>query len=326
MKIAKRALRLLVTLGAAAAASVAGAGAFPEKPITMVVAYAPGGSTDQVGRLVAASMAKELGASVVVQNKPGANGSMGNAFVARSQADGYTVLYGNSSLLTNTLLYKSVPYQMGDFVPVAIVNEFPLVMVANPKLPAANLREFVTYAKGQQGKLNFASAGLGNSTHLASEKLKLSADIDMTHVPFSGSAPGVTAVMQGDVHTFFDTTVTVLPFVKGNRLKALAVASNARLPVLPDVPTVMESGFPDFGAVTAWQGVFVPANTPPEVVARLRKAVNAALADAQNRATLERQGGVLLAPDPNGQGALKYLADETSKWSALIKALNIKLE
>lgn len=326
MNISKRTIELFLGIGAAAFGSAAIAAAFPERPINLVVAYAPGGSTDQVGRLVAASMAKDLGVSVVVQNKPGANDSMGNAFVAKSRADGYTVLYGNSSLLTNTLLYKSVPYQMSEFVPIAIVNEFPLVMVANPKLPVANLREFVTYAKEQQGRLNFASAGLGNSTHLASEKLNLSAGIAMTHVPFSGSVPGLTAVMQGEVHTFFDTTVTVLPFVKGGRLKALAVASNARLPVLPDVPTVMESGFPDFGAVTAWQGVFVPANTPPEVVARLRKAVNAALADAQNRGTLERQGGVLLPQDPNGQEAVKYLADETSKWSPLIKALNIKLE
>ncbi len=215
---------------------------------------------------------------------------------------------------------------MSDFVPLAIVNEFPLVMVANSKLPAANLREFVTYAKEQQGRLNFASAGLGNATHFASEKLNMSAGIAMTHVPFAGSAPGVTAVMQGEMHTFFDTTVTVLPLVRGGKLKALAVAFNARLPSLPDVPTVMESGFPDFGAVTAWQGVFVLANTPPEIIARLRKAVNATLADSQNRGTLERQGGVLLPPDLSGQGALKYLADETSKWSALIKVLNIKLE
>lgn len=316
----------LHTLASIAVMTGSAAAQFPDRPISLIVPYAPGGNTDQVGRMLASSMSKELGQQVVVQNRPGANASLGSTAVARAEPDGYTLLVGNTSVVLNPLLYKSLPYGPKDLEPIAIAVQFPLVLVVNNDIPPNSVSEFVAYAKKEGGKLNFASAGSGNSTHLASELFKREAGVDMTHVPYNGSAQGLTAVIAGDVQSFFDTTVTTIPFISSNRLKALAVASDQRVPALPDVPTMAESGYPDYGAVTAWQGIFVPANTPSAVKARLRAAVNAALADPNNRAWVEGQGGVLLAADETGERAATYLQHEQSRWGGLVKSLNIELD
>jgi tripartite-type tricarboxylate transporter receptor subunit TctC len=322
-------LRQSIVLAAVALGALQGVQAapdFPAKAITLVVPYAPGGNTDQVGRMVAATMSKELGQAVVVQNKPGANATLGNAFVAKSAPDGYTLLVGNTSLVLNPLLYKSLPYQEADLEPIAIVVQFPLVLVINNTVPANNLGEFVNYARQQKGKLNFASTGLGNSTHLAGELFKIQSGIEMTHVPYNGSTLALTAVAAGDVQAFFDTTISVLPLIQGGKLKVLAVASTARLPVLPSVPTVAESGFPGYGAVSGWQGVFVPAKTPPEVRSKLRSAIGAAMADPHNRQWIDKQGGVLLPIDMTGANAQKYVSLERLRWQTLIQSQGIKLE
>ncbi len=325
MKTRQR-LAAITTAIAAVLTAPSYAESFPNRPITIIVPYAPGGSADQNARMLGASMSKELGQPVIVQNKVGASGNVGNAFVANAPADGYTVLLGNTTIVMNPFLYDTLSYDPAKLVPVVIVNQFPLVMVASNAVPANTVAEFVAYAKPQPGKLNFASAALGSSTHLAGELFNTITGVNLLHVPYGGSMPALTAVASGDVHVFFDTALTALPLIQGGKVKALAVAGNERLASLPDVPTVIESGYPEFGTVTAWQGIFAPPGTPAQVVQRLREAVNSAMVDPENRKTLDGKGGIFLPPDATGEASAKFLADERAKWGPLIRRLNIKLD
>lgn len=316
----------IVTAIAAVATAPSYAQGFPSRPITIIVPYAPGGSADQNARMLGATMSKTLGQPVIVQNKVGASGNVGNAFVANATPDGYTVLLGNTTIVMNPFLYDTLSYDPSSLVPVAMVNQFPLVMVTSNTVPANTVSEFVEYARPQPGKLNFASAALGSSTHLAGELFNTKTGVQLLHVPYGGSMPALTALASGDVHVFFDTALTALPLIQGGKVKALAVASDKRLATLPEVPTVIESGYPEFGTVTAWQGVFAPPGTPAAIVQKLREAVNTAMVDPENRKTLEAKGGIFLEPDATGEASAKFLADERQKWGPLIKSLNIKLD
>lgn len=319
----------IVTAIAVVATAPSYAQDFPSRPITIVVPYAPGGSADQNARMLGATMSKTLGQPVIVQNKVGASGNVGNAFVANAAPDGYTVLLGNTTIVMNPFLYDTLSYDPSALVPVAMVNQFPLVMVTSNTVPANTVSEFVEYARPQPGKLNFASAALGSSTHLAGELFNTKTGVQLLHVPYGGSMPALTALTalaSGDVHVFFDTALTALPLIQGGKVKALAVASDKRLASLPEVPTVIESGYPEFGTVTAWQGVFAPPGTPADFVQKLREAVNTAMLDPENQKTLEAKGGIFLPPDPTGELSARFLADERQKWGPLIKSLNIKLD
>ncbi|RYF45687.1 MAG: tripartite tricarboxylate transporter substrate binding protein [Comamonadaceae bacterium] len=298
---------------------------FPDRPIKLVAPYAPGGAADILARALATEMGKDLGQTVIVENRPGANTRIASVAVARSPADGYTLLLAsNASMVLNPLLYRKIGYTPDDFRVLGIVAEAPLVIVTNMQVPANNLKDFTRYAQANVGRVNYASVGLGNPLQLATEMLKSELGIEATHVPYNGSVPALTGLMANDTQLMFDVVSTSLPHIRGGKLKALAVTGNDRLKSLPDVPTVAESAVPGFRAAT-WFGVAVPAGTPPEVAARVQSAVQKATADLQFRATLDQQS--LLPQPPRGGTVLtQYVEDDRAMWSKVIRDRNIVLD
>ncbi|MDF3887054.1 Bug family tripartite tricarboxylate transporter substrate binding protein [Cupriavidus basilensis] len=300
--------------------------AYPDRPIKLVVPYTPGGSTDQFGRGLADGMSRELKQTVVVENRPGAATMIGTQSVARAPADGYTmVLATNGSMVLNPMLYKKIAYDPPrDFKIFTIGAEAPLVVVTNNQVPATNIREFAAYAKASGGKLNYASVGLGNALQLATEMLKTELGISVTHVPYNGSAPALSALLANDVQLMVDVVSTSLPHIKGGKLRALAVTGRTRLEVLPNVPTVAESGYPNFQAAT-WFGLAVPAQTPPEAVAKLQAAAAHVLKDPQFRATFGALG--LVIQQPRTQAEIdRYIEADREHWGKVIRANNISLD
>lgn len=314
-----------LTIALAIAPVPAAFAAWPERPLKLVVPYTPGGSTDQFGRALAEGMARELKQAVVVENRPGANTMVGTQSVARAQPDGYTLLMSSSaSMVLNPMLYRKPGYDPKDFKVIAIGIEVPLVVVTNTQVPAANTREFAAYAKAAGGKLNYSSVGLGNPLQLATEMLKSELGIDVTHVPYNGSAPALAALLANDTQLMVDVVSTSLPHIKAGKLKALAVTGNARLDVLPGVPTVAESGYPGFHAAT-WFGLAVPAQTPPDAVAKLQAAATKALADPQFRSTFGAIGLVVQAPRSQAE-IDRYVAADRDNWGKVIRANHISLD
>ncbi|WP_404993596.1 Bug family tripartite tricarboxylate transporter substrate binding protein [Cupriavidus pauculus] len=315
---------LAAALGVAVAAPATFA-AWPERPIKLVVPYTPGGSTDQFGRALAEGMTRGLKQPVVVENRPGANTMVGTQSVARAQPDGYTVLMGTSaSMVLNPLLYKKTGYDPKDFKVILIGIEVPLVVVTNNQVQASNLKDFAAYAKAAGGKLNYSSVGLGNPLQLATEMLKSELGIDMTHVPYNGSAPALSALLANDVQLMVDVVSTSLPHIKAGKLKALAVTGRSRLEVLPNVPTVAESGHPNFHAAT-WFGLAVPAQTPPEAVAKLQAAASHVLTEAAFRNTFSALG--LLVQAPRTQAEIdRYVAADRESWGKVIRDNRISLD
>ncbi len=316
-------------LGAIAAAPLMRAAAaqwVPERPLKLVVPYAPGGVTDQLGRAIAERLSRALGQVVVVENRPGANAMIGSQAVAQAAPDGHTLLMcSGASLVLNPLLYRRLPYDPDrDLTALAVMVETPLVMVVNPRLPVASVAEFVAYARQHADALNYASVGLGNPIQLAAELFRMAAGIAMTHVAYPGSAPALTALIAGDVQVMFDVVLTALPFIRDNRLRALAVTTRTRLPVLPDVPTIAESGYPDYEAST-WFGVAVPRATPAPVAERLRAALAAVQQDADFRARFEALG-LLMMPPRDAAEIAAHLAAERARWGAVIRARAITLD
>ncbi|MFS8932432.1 conserved hypothetical protein, UPF0065 [Cupriavidus taiwanensis] len=325
----RRAWLAAIAAGAGCALALWGGAAqaaYPDRPLKLVVPYTPGGSTDQFGRALADGMSRQLGQTVVVENRPGAATMIGTTSVARAPADGYTmVLATNGSMVLNPMLYKKIQYDPPkDFRIFSIGAEAPLVVVTNTRVPAGNIREFAAYAKAEGGKLNYASVGLGNALQLATEMLKTELGIGVTHVPYNGSAPALAALLANDVQLMVDVVSTSLPHIKAGKLKALAVTGRSRLEVLPNVPTVAESGYPNFQAAT-WFGLAVPAQTPPEAVARLQAAADHVLKDPQFRATFSALG--LLVQPPRTQAEIdRYLEADRAHWGKVIKANNISLD
>ncbi len=317
---------LALSLGLVALTGTAQASTnFPQKPLTLVVPYAPGGSADQLARAVAQSMTATLGQTVVVENKPGANTQIAASSVARSPADGYTMLMASSaSLVLNPLLYQSISYRVQDLAPIAIVAEIPLVAVVNPQVPANTLAELVAYDKANPDKLNFASVGKGNPIHLASELLKMRTGMTMMHVPYNGSAPALTALMANDVQLMMDVVSTSLPLIKAGKVKALAVGSAERLPPLPDVPTVAESGYPGYQAAT-WFGLAVPVGVPDDVRAKLQAAADQAMSAQSLRDTFNGLGLIVQSPR-SAEAVTSYVADDTARWKDVIEKNGIKLD
>jgi len=301
------------------------ADAFPTKPIRIVVPFPPGGPADVLARTVGDRIAAALGQPVVVDNRPGAGGNIGMELVAKAAPDGHTLALAPAGNLTvNPSLYRNVPYDVGrDFAPVTVIAAVPNVLVVNPQVPAKDLAELIAYAKANPGKLNYSSPGPGSGAHLAGELLKSSAGIDIVHVPYSGIAPAVTAVMAGDVQLMFAGAPSALPQVAGGKLRALAVASPMRIASAPALPTLSEAGLPGFD-VTSWYSIVAPAATPPAVVERLQKEIARALTSPDVKAKLTGIGAEPIANTPEEFAAMMRV--ETAKWSKIVKDANIKIE
>ena len=299
-------------------------GTYPDKPVKFVVPYPPGGGTDVIARIVQERFQHALGQPIVIDNRGGAAGSLGTDIVAKSPADGYTVLFTLSSHTINPSFYTKLPFDTAkDFEPVGTVASLPQILVANLQFPANTVAELISAAKAKPNTISFASVGNGSPGHLAGELLKLRTGTQMTHIPYRGGGPAVTDVMGGQVPLLWVSIPAAAGFVKQGKLKALAVSTVKRSAAFPDVPTMQEAGVPDF-EVDSWYAMFVPAKTPKPVIERLNKALNAVVADPEIKDKLLAQGseGVGGAPDALG----KTVNLELIKWAKLAKEANLKAE
>lgn len=308
------------------APSVAFVQSYPNKPVRIIVPYAPGGPNDIVARLLAEKLTLVNNQTFIVENRPGAGSNIGAEFVARATPDGYTLLVAATSHSINMTLFpkQNLKYDLlHDFAPVSLLMTGPLVLVTNPGVAATNLKEFVALAKSKPGKLTFGSSGNGASTHLAGEMLNMATGIQTLHVPYKGSGPALTDLMGGQIDFMVDTMISAMPFVTANKIHALAVTGKTRSPALPNVPTVAEQGYPGFEAV-AWIGLLAPAKTPPEIVAKLNAQVKTILDTPEVRGRLSLQGFNAEWQKPEVFGA--YMKNEVQRWGAIVRAANVKVE
>ena len=308
----------------AVSATSAFAQGYPSKPAKVIVPYPPGGPTDIVARVVSQKLSDQMGQQFIVENRPGAGGNIGAEAVAKSPGDGYTLLVATTAHAINPSLFKSLGYNLTkDFAPVSQLTGGPLVIVANPSVPAKNVQELIALAKAKPGTLNYASSGNGQSTHLSAELFGAMAGIKMNHIPYKGSAPALTDVMGGQASLMFDTMLSAMPHVKNGKLKAIAVTSAARSPAAPDVPTVAESGLPGYEAI-AWNGLLVPASTPADVVAKLNSELKKALdaPDVKDRFSAQGFG----AAWNTREAFAKFLQSELDKWAKVVKVSGATLD
>lgn len=321
VKILRTALWVAATLTAGTTMA-----AYPDKPIKLIVPYAPGGITDNLGRALAEGVSRELKQPIVVENKAGASAMIGTGMVANAPADGYTLLMASNGNMTVTpLVMKKLTYNpIKDLRVIAIVGELPTVAVTNLQTPVNDLRGFAAYAKANDGKLNYASLGQGNVLYLTVKKLESEMGIRMTEVPYKGSAPSLTALMANDVQFYVDVLPGALPFIQAGKLKALAVPGDKRIAWLPEVPTLQELGYNKFHAAS-WLGWAVPVATPPEVVTRLQEAIARFAQDENFRATFTKAGMVMLPPMAPTQ-VDEYLKADRERWGAIIREHNISID
>ena len=312
-------------LAAFAISAAAHAQVYPVKPIRMIVAYPPGGGTDIVGRTLAQKLGESLGQGVVVENRGGASGNIGTELAARAAPDGYTILMGNvAPNAINVSLFKELPFDpVADFAPVSLVASTPNILVVHPSTRARTVKEVIALAKAKPGAFNFASAGVGSSSHLAGELFRILAGADIVHVPYKGAGPAMVDVLSGQVQLYFATMPAAMPHVKTGKLAPVAVTSARRSQALPDLPTIAESGVPAYEAST-WYGVLAPAHTPSAVVARLHGAIAKILADAALHARLADQGFDPVGNSPEEFGA--YIKSEILKWGKVIRDAGIRPE
>lgn len=305
----------------AASHAATAAAAYPDRPIRMIVPFAPGGGSDISARTMIDALGQALGTTIVIDNRPGAGSSLGTDIATKATADGYTTLLGNISMAFNAALYKKLPYNaLRDLSPISLATEQPNIIVTHPSLPAKNLQEMVALAKTQPGKLTYASAGLGSGTHLAMEMLMMSQKIKLIHVPYKGTGPAITALLGNETNAFMSTFASALPHIKSGRLRGIAVTSAKRSNVLKDVPTVAESGVPGFEYAT-WYGVLAPAATPRPIITQLNKAIVSVLNMPEIVQRYEAQG---MEPRPTTPGEfLKLFRDETDKWAKVVREANI---
>jgi tripartite-type tricarboxylate transporter receptor subunit TctC len=289
---------------------------YPTKPVKWVVAYPPGGTTDILARIMGQALSERLGQQFVIDNRPGAGNNIGTEVVVNSPPDGYTILLVNPANGINATLYKKLPFNfLRDIAPVAGITRVPNVMEVNPNFPAKTVPEFIAYAKANPGKVNMASSGNGTSVHLSGELFMAMTGVKMTHVPYRGAGPALTDLIAGTTDVMFDNLPSSIEFIRGGKLRALAVTTDKRNPALPDVPTVADT-VPGYEA-SAWFGIGAPKNTPQEIIAKLNKAVNDALADPKMKAKLADLGGLPMPGSPADFG--KVMADETAKWEKAVK-------
>jgi tripartite-type tricarboxylate transporter receptor subunit TctC len=306
-------------------ATAASAQTYPVKPVRIVVAFAPGGPADVMARLIGNRLAAMLGQAFVIDNRPGAGGTIGARAVAEADPDGYTLLLGNTStLIIGPAVYKQVGYDAGrSFAPIAVLGTTSNVLVVHPSVAAHSVRELIALAKAQPGKLNYSSPGSGTPPHLISETLKLKTGAEIVHVPYKGGGPAMHSVVSGEVQMAFENPTVSLPLVQGGKVRALAVTSEKRNPQAPDIPTMIESGIPDFVSVS-FTGIVAPAGTPAEIVAKLNAAINESLKSAEIEAAFAK---LAVEPRIGSPGDFTaFLARERERWAPMIKAANVKVE
>ena len=316
----------LASTGATAAQphTIHAATTYPVRPVRVIVPYSPGGSSDAVARILAAKLAETLGQQFVIDNRPGAAGSLGREIVAKAAPDGYTLLVGDSPHTINVHVLRHVPYDpIRDFTPISLLATAPQVFVLNPQFPAKTLKEFIAAAAAQPGKLNYGSGGSGSITHLTGELFKLAARVDLVHVPYKSIAIAMIDVIGGQIPVAFPTIPGAAPHVKAGRLRALAISSARRSATLPDVPTFEQAGVPDM-IVTNWFGVFAPARLPLELTTKLHKSVVDVMQSPDGRAKFGALSLDIAATTP--QEFLAHLKAELEKWRKVVKAAGIKAE
>lgn len=303
--------------------AVASADQFPSRTIHLIVGFAPGGINDIVARLIAPKISEALGQSVIVENRAGAGGTIGAEQVARAEPNGYTLLLGSvSNLAMASALYKDLPYDATkDFAPVALVAASPNIMVVNPEFPVHSVKDLIKLAKEKPGTINYASAGIGTSNHLTVELLKAMTGLNIVHVPFKGDAPAVTAVLANQIPMMFPTLPVALPYIKSGKLRAVAVSSAKRTPLLPDVPAVAESDGLAAFAVSVWVGIVAPPKTPQPIISKLSAAVHKAMAAPDVREHLATLGAEPAADTP--AEFARYIASETAQWSRVARSANL---
>ena len=295
--------------------------AYPTRPVRMIVGFAPGGATDIMARLIGQWLSERLGQQFVVENRPGAASNVGTEAVVNAAPDGYTLLVVTSVNAINATLYEKLNFNLiRDVAPVASTHGEPFVMEANPSVPVKTVAEFIAHAKANPGKINMASAGIGSGNHISGELFKMMTGVNLVHVPYRGGGPALVDLLGGQVQVMFATMSSSIEYFRAGKLRALAVTTATRSPVLPDIPTVAEF-MPGYES-SFWTGVGVPRNTPADMVEKLNKEINVALADPKMRARLADLGGT---PLPGSSGDFgKLIADETEKWGKVIKSAGIK--
>lgn len=317
-------LAALALGGGLVAGPARAADAYPSKPLRLVVGYAAGGATDVIARLVGAKLQESLGQTVVIDNKPGANSNLGAEQVVRSPADGYTVYVYTIANTINATLYEKLGYDpLKDFEPVGLIAKVPNLLVVNNNVPVKTVAEYVAYTKAQPNGITFASSGSGSSIHLSGEMFKMVTKLNMLHVPYRGSAPAVTDLIGGQVQSMFDNAPSALPHVQGGRLRAIAITSAQRSPLLPDVPTIAESGYPGFD-VQSWFGLALPAGTPRPVVDRLNAAMQQVIAQGEVQQRLAALGATPAPGAPAQMG--EFMAAEVKRWRAVVQASGARAE
>jgi tripartite-type tricarboxylate transporter receptor subunit TctC len=317
-----RSFLLPVALAAGAAAGPAPAQGYPAKPILMAVGFAPGGGTDIVGRLVADKLSQRVAQPVVVANVSGAGGTIAAQQVAQATPDGYRVLFVSSAHTMSAALRPDLPYDaVKSFAPVTKIADTPNLIVVHPSLGASSLSDLIDLARKQPGKLNYGSGGVGTNAHMSTELLKSMTGIQITHVPYKGAGPFLSAMLSNEVQIGFATLPTALPHIRGGRLKGLAVTTRARSAAIPDMPTADEAGVRGY-EYSVWFGLLAPARTPPAIVNRLRDSVVAVLADTALQERLKADGSIAVGSTPAEFGA--FMASELAKWKEVVKKAGIK--
>ena len=317
--------RILGLIAILASCLAAQAADYPTRPITLVVAFTPGGPSDVLARIVGKQMEKTLGQPVVIDNRPGAGGNIAGEAVARAAPDGYTLLMGNNSILaTNAALYKKIGFDPEkDFAPITLIGSQPNILVVNPKVAASTVPELIALAKAQPGKLNCANSGYGAAAHLAAELFKSEAKVDIISVAYKGAAPALQDVIAGHVDLMFATSASVVGHLKSGLLRPLAVTTLKRFSLMPELPTIAETGLPGFDATT-WHGLVAPAGTPKDILDTLARAARQALADPDTRKSLADLGVEVIGGTPEEFAA--YIKSEIPKWTEVVRISGAKLD
>ena len=325
MSVRKCALRLLFAVTLVLIAGTANADTYPAQTVKLVVAFPPGGTTDILARVFAQKMSEAWGQSVVVENRSGAGGVIGSESVARSAPDGYTLLLGTIGTHgVSTSLYKKLPYHPErDFAPVTLLATLPNLLAINPSLPIKSLKELISYAKANPGKLTYASAGPGTASHLAGEMFRKLAEVDIVHVPYRGSSPALTDLIAGHVSMTFDYMPSALPYVRSGKLRGLAVTGSSRTKAAPEMPTMIEDGLPGFNIVT-WYAVYAPKGTPPDIVSKIRNTIAAAATVPEIGKRMDDLAVDLVAGSPDELARFQHA--EIERWSKFIQESNIRVD
>jgi tripartite-type tricarboxylate transporter receptor subunit TctC len=317
-RIAALIICLLCSCGAALAQS------YPDKPVRLVVPWPPGGSVDIIGRLIGVKLGQILGQPIVIENRSGASGNIGMDTVAKSRPDGYTLVLNTIPLATNPSLFAQMPFDVSkDFAPIALIAKMPHLLITTQALPVGNMRELLTLAKSQPGKLTYSSAGNGSTFHMAGELFKYLSNTVVVHVPYRGGGPALTDAISGQVDISFPSLVAALPFVKAGKVKALAITSSSRSPLLPEVPTIAEAGLPGY-EFTSWFMLLAPARTPHEIVTKINQAVTETMKSPELAERFAKEGTEIVTGSPEQAGT--FLNVELTQWSRIIKERGIKSE